>query len=84
MAKTVSDESRKKVAYMGDRAFYPNVVYPLWQVARNLGVTEKWVKTHFVYTRECAFTKRGNIYMFTGDWILDWVMNNMTDAQEPV
>ena len=55
-----------------DRCFYPDVVYPLAQVAENLMVSERWVKDNLIKNDSCAHKKQGDAYLFLGQWLINW------------
>ncbi len=57
-----------------DGSFSPNVAYTMTELAQKLGVSEKWIKTNLIDTGECAFKRRGNTYLFLGEWIINWCM----------
>ena len=64
-----------------DRSFYPEVVYPLAQVAENLMVSEKWVKDNLIHNGSCAYKRQGNTYVFLGQWLINWCRS---DFEKPV
>lgn len=64
-----------------DRCFYPDVVYPLSQVAENLMVSERWVKDNLVKNGSCAHKKQGDTYLFLGQWLIAWCR---ADFENPI
>ena len=58
-----------------DKSFYPGVIYPISQVANNLDTSEKWVKENLIYNRACGYKKVGQCYIFLGDWLIKWCLD---------
>jgi hypothetical protein len=52
---------------------HPEVLYTLHGAARALQVSEKWLKEHLIYTKECRFLRRGQVYLILGSWLIEWV-----------
>jgi hypothetical protein len=65
-----------------DRSFYPDVIYPLAQVAENLMVSERWVKEHLVKNGSCAYKRQGDTYLFLGQWLIAWCRSDFEVPME--
>lgn len=55
-----------------DNCFRPGHIYPLETVAEMLQVSHEWVKKNMVYDGSCGHFKKGNVYLFRGEWLVNW------------
>ena len=63
-----------------ETCFKPGHLYPIETVADILDVNIRWVKEHLIYNKACMHKHQGSVYVFRGEWLVNWASSDATEA----